>query len=226
MRYILGIDTAGSRGSIALAQDGRAAQAVPLAAGGHSSGLAAAVERLLASHSIRVADLAGIAVSEGPGSFTGLRIGLAWAKGAALGAGVPLLLIPAHEAAAHASRDAAPRIATATVGERGHVTAALWSMDASDQRLLWGPEAVPEDALVERLREEADGDVPIAAATESLEEIVLDLGGTLLPFRPLGPALGELGDRALALNRAADPRTAAPVYGRSPNARKPAAPRS
>ena len=63
----------------------------------------------------------------------------------------------------------------------------------------------------------------MAAATESLEEWVLDLGGTLIPAVPLGPAVAELGDRDLALNRAVDPRLAAPLYGRAPNARKPAA---
>jgi hypothetical protein len=65
--------------------------------------------------------------------------------------------------------------------------------------------------------------VPVAAATEALEEWVLDLGGTLLPATMLAPAVAELGDRALAEKRIADPREAAPVYGRSPNARKPAA---
>jgi tRNA A37 threonylcarbamoyladenosine modification protein TsaB len=82
---------------------------------------------------------------------------------------------------------------------------------------------VPEDELMERLREEAKGDVPVAAATESLEELVQDLGGTLLEATPLAPAIAELGDRALAEKRVADPREAAPVYGRAPNARKPAA---
>jgi tRNA threonylcarbamoyladenosine biosynthesis protein TsaB len=224
MRSILGIDTAGPRGSIALAENGRAGAAEPLPQGGHSSALAPAVERLLRSRGIAVRDLAGIAVSSGPGSFTGLRIGLAWAKGAAIGAGVPLLLVPSHEAAAHAARGLARRLATVTQGERGQAIAALWERDEGARaRLLWGPEAVPEEALVERLREKAGGDVPVAAATEALEEWVLDLGGTLLPAMPLSPAVAELGDLALAENRLADPRAAAPVYGRSPNARRPAA---
>jgi len=227
MRYILGIDTAGARGSIALAEDGRAGTAIPLPAGGHSSSLAAAVERLLAARGLHVRDLAGVAVSAGPGSFTGLRIGLAWAKGAAIGAGIPLFLISSHEAAAHAARAQAPLLATVTQAERGHAMAALWSAGsgagAPAARLVWGPEVVPDDALLERLREEAGGDVPVAAATESLEEWVLDLGGSLLSAAPLGPAVAELGDRDLGLKREADPRSAAPVYGRAPNARKPGA---
>ncbi len=222
MRSILGIDTAGPRGSVAIAVDGKARGSEPLAPGGHSSGLAVAVERLLAAKGIGVRDLAGIAVSEGPGSFTGLRIGLAWAKGAAIGGGVPLLMVPAHEALAHASRALAPRFATVTQGERGHAMAALWAGGAGGAGLLWGPEVVAEEDLVQRVRGEAKGDVPFAAATESLEELVQDLDGTLLVTVPLAPAVAELGDRALAEKRIADPRAAAPVYGRAPNARKPA----
>jgi len=227
MPFILGIDTAGTRGSIALAENGVAGDPVPLPEGGHSSGLATAIDRLLAARRLRVADLAGVAVSEGPGSFTGLRIGLAWAKGAALGGGIPLALIPAHEAAAHAARAAAPRFATLTQAERGQVMAALWDgcVEEGDDRarLLWGPEVVPEDDVLDRLRERAGADVPVAAATEALEEWVLDLGGTILPARPLGPAIAELGSIAVTTGGAVDPRDAAPLYGRAPNARKPAA---
>lgn len=226
MPFILGIDTAGPRGSIALAENGAAGDPVPLPEGGHSSGLAAAVERLLSGSGVRVPDLAGIAVSEGPGSFTGLRIGLALAKGVAMGAAIPLALVPAHDAAAHAARRAAPRFATLTQAERGQVMAALWEgcVEEGDDRarLLWGPEAVPEEEVLDRVLERAGSDVPVAAATEALEEWVLDLGGTILPARPLGPAIAELGAVALASGLAADPREAEPLYGRAPNARKPA----
>lgn len=221
MRCILGIDTAGPRGSIALAVDGRADGAVPLPEGGHSSGLAAAIERTLAARGIRVADLAGIAVSEGPGSFTGLRIGLAWAKGAALGAGIPLALVPSHDAAAHAHHGDAPRFATVTQGERGQVMVALWA-GGERARRLWGPETAPEDDAMDRLRAEAGASVPVAAATEALEEWVQDWDGSILAAKPLAPAVAELGALALASGGAADLREAAPRYGRAPNARKPA----
>lgn len=227
MRFILGIDTAGPRGSIALAEDGAAGAPASLPEGGHSTGLAPAIERLLASRGLAVRDLAGIAVSSGPGSFTGLRIGLAWAKGAAIGASIPLALVGAHEAAAHALRREAPRFATLTQGERGHLMTALWegcSEEGDDRaRLLWGPEVVPEDDVLDRLRQHAGMDVPVAAATVSQEEWVLDLGGTILGSKPLGPAVAELGAVRLAAGAGDDPIAAAPLYGRAPNARKPGA---
>ena len=105
--------------------------------------------------------------------------------------------------------------------------AALWDgcVEEGDDRarLLWGPEVVPEEDVLDRLRERAGADVTVAAATEALEEWVLDLGGTTLPSLPLGPAVAELGAIALAAGQRADLREAAPLYGRAPTARKPGA---
>ena len=225
MRSTLGIDTAGPHGGVALARDGATVAAEALPPGGHSSGLAPAVGRVLAAAGIALGDLTGIAVSEGPGSFTGLRIGLAWAKGAAMGLSIPIALVSAHRALAHAHRLQAPRFATVTPGERGFLLAALWS-GAPDPALLLGPDAIPEDDLVDRLREGAAGPgageaPPVAALTEAIAEQVLDQGGAVLAAAALAPAVAEIGDRELALGRAADLGSAAPAYGRAPNARKP-----
>ncbi len=56
--------------------------------------LAPRMEAMLARQGLGAADLAGLAVAIGPGSYTGLRIGLALAKGLALGAGLPLVGVP------------------------------------------------------------------------------------------------------------------------------------
>ena len=225
MPFILGIDTAGPEGSVALLSDGRTLGPEALPPGGHSSGLSAAVARLLESGGLSLARVDAIAVNEGPGSFTGLRIGLAWAKGAALGAGRPILLVPAHEAMALAHAGEAARIVTVIPAERGHVSAALWER-AETREPFWGPETIEEGDLVPALlaRGPSEG-LALVAATPRLEaalaEEAVEEGIVILVPRPLAPAVAAIGARLLALGQAADLATAAPSYGREPNARKP-----
>ena len=60
----------------------------------HGERLPAIVDNILSNHSVVVADLDGIAVSSGPGSYTGLRIGMSLAKGLAVSDGLPIIPIP------------------------------------------------------------------------------------------------------------------------------------
>ncbi|HXF59637.1 MAG TPA: tRNA (adenosine(37)-N6)-threonylcarbamoyltransferase complex dimerization subunit type 1 TsaB [Candidatus Saccharimonadales bacterium] len=230
-RYVLGLDTSSRHGSIALAGDGAALQWEPLPPGGHSSGLSQSAERLLAARGIGWKDLAGVAVSEGPGSFTGLRIGLSWAKGICLGSGLRLVLVSAHEAAAAMHRREGELIATVLQGERGEAHAALWSGGAVPTR-IWGPEAVPEEDLVAALRAAKParaGDVAIGITAPDLRpplrEALRRAGFPLLDAdggSPVAIAVAERGDARLLAGESADLASSAPAYGRSPNARKPA----
>ena len=60
----------------------------------HNELLAPAVERLLGTAGLQWSDLSGIALSAGPGSYSGLRIGLSYVKGAAYGRGLPVYPVP------------------------------------------------------------------------------------------------------------------------------------
>ena len=60
----------------------------------HTSRLMPAIDKVLKDASLTIQDLDGIAVSLGPGSFTGLRIGIATAKGLAQGLNIPVVGIP------------------------------------------------------------------------------------------------------------------------------------
>lgn len=91
----LAIDTATDVAGIALADAGGVVveHSWP-ARRNHTSALAPRVAQALADAGLSVAELAGIAVAIGPGSYTGLRIGLALAKGLAFGAGLPVVGVP------------------------------------------------------------------------------------------------------------------------------------
>lgn len=59
----------------------------------HASRLAVFVKELLDENNITVSDCAGVVVSKGPGSYTGLRVGVSTAKGLSFGAGIPLISV-------------------------------------------------------------------------------------------------------------------------------------
>ena len=91
---LLGIDTCGQSGSVAL---GRLTQnsvetmaQVELAGRTYSSTLVSAIDELLKSHALRLRDIGCIVIVSGPGSFTGVRVGLSAAKGLSEGLGIPL----------------------------------------------------------------------------------------------------------------------------------------
>ncbi len=106
---ILGIDTSGATLGVALALDGIVLASVYVhARNSHDALLVPVIARACETCAVQPADLAGIAVSAGPGSFTGLRIGFAAAKGFALAHGTPLLAVPTFDAMAHAVHDMLP----------------------------------------------------------------------------------------------------------------------
>ena len=63
----------------------------------HGERLPLVVHDILSNHSMEVAELDGIAVSSGPGSYTGLRIGMSLAKGLAMAGNIPLIPVPTME---------------------------------------------------------------------------------------------------------------------------------
>jgi tRNA threonylcarbamoyladenosine biosynthesis protein TsaB len=80
---VLGIDTGGPLGSFGVVADGRLAASASRSSASHGLELPAAVEELLEVAGFRFSELTAIAVAIGPGSFTGLRVGLSYAKGIA-----------------------------------------------------------------------------------------------------------------------------------------------
>ena len=90
---ILGIDTATSTASVALIEDGAiiADEMCLQPKAGHAEIILTLVEAVFTEGRASLSDLDGIAVSVGPGSFTGLRIGLSTVKGLAYGGRVPVV---------------------------------------------------------------------------------------------------------------------------------------
>lgn len=98
---ILAVETATSWQSVAIVEgDAVVARSDEDAAGSHAKRLVPAIDRLLTSCGMVLTDMEGLAVSIGPGSFTGLRVGLATMMGFRLVTGLPLAAVPTLEAMA------------------------------------------------------------------------------------------------------------------------------
>jgi len=93
MSYILHIETSGNEGTIALSEDGKILFTEQNAhARDHAASINLMVERILQAAEIGIQQLSAISVCAGPGSYTGLRIGLATAKGYCYAYDIPLML--------------------------------------------------------------------------------------------------------------------------------------
>jgi tRNA threonylcarbamoyladenosine biosynthesis protein TsaB len=91
---VLALDTTSEFGSLALAEGDRLIEEVPLhAPEGFGHLLFGEIERLLARHRLEWADLSGFGAAAGPGSFTGVRVGLAALKGLAEAADRPAIAV-------------------------------------------------------------------------------------------------------------------------------------
>ena len=100
----IGIDTATLCASVALLDpEGRPDVRVLGERGGHARDLLDVLDRLLRAARISPSDLRGIGVAVGPGSFTGVRVGMATAKGLALALNIPLVGLSTLEAIARAA---------------------------------------------------------------------------------------------------------------------------
>ncbi len=126
---ILSIETATGCGSVALTrgtlQDGTLlAEYTHRPDITHSRKLLGLVEHVMGMEQVGWQDVDGISVSLGPGSFTGLRIGLAAAKGLAMAAGIPLAGIPTLEALAWQCRGATRPVCSLIDARKGQVYAA------------------------------------------------------------------------------------------------------
>ena len=119
----------------------------------HSERLMGTVDRVLADARWAPHDLQGIAVSIGPGSFTGLRVGVSAAKGLALALGVPIAAVPTLDAMAAAVPWPALAVCPVLTARRDEVYACLYRHDGAGVRREWEYLALPPADVAARLTE-------------------------------------------------------------------------
>lgn len=166
------------------------------------------IERLLAAAGLRLRDLDRIAVGLGPGSFTGVRIAVAYAKSLAYAAGVPLTGISSYDALEPVT--ALPPVLTVVRGRRGVVCARL---RASVVSTACGPTAL----VLDRLLPGPPGPLGVAGNTEDVLSQIAERGWTVraLPLRAEIPAVA-IAELARTQPPSPSPHALAPDYGEAP----------
>lgn len=172
------------------------------------------IEDLLGEAELRLRDLDLIAVGLGPGSFTGVRIAVAYAKSLAYGSGVPLVGVSSYDAL---EPEGAPLPLLAVVqGRRGVVCARL--RDAEGVTTACG--AVPD--VLNRLLSGSPGAVHVTGNTEDVISEIAERGWTV---QALGPRADVPAVAILQLARTREPsltpHALAPDYGEAPAVTRP-----
>jgi tRNA threonylcarbamoyladenosine biosynthesis protein TsaB len=137
---LLGVDTSGKNGSIALARVREATpdsapsleilEVIPLAGGTFSAQLIPQISALLSKHGFTKQDIGAFAVASGPGSFTGLRVGLAAIKALAEILHQPIAAVSLLEAVARSAKSGGRVLAALDAG-RGEIYVGDYEVDST-----------------------------------------------------------------------------------------------
>ena len=142
---VLGIDSASGIASVAVLDDAVVLAETRSDTAGHRADLLVLVDAVCTGAAIAPRDIEAVAIGAGPGSFTGLRIGMATAKGIAFAAGKPLWAVSSLAALAHAELEADPSGVVVAVldARRGEVYAGAYQIVAGVVTLVGEERVLP-----------------------------------------------------------------------------------
>ncbi len=220
--FVLGIETSTKTGSVAVVSEkGVVAQYSLNIEVTHSERLMSTIDRVLKDSGTAIGEIDAFAVAIGPGSFTGLRIGLATVKGLALATGKPIAAISTLETLARNLPFAAYPVCPLLDARKHEVYCGLYRFeDAAPVQVM--PESVlPLKELAARIPGKTlfTGEASVLYRTE-LEQHLGDraLFAPLSAVLPSAATLAEAGLSLIKNGRQTDPDTLTPLYIRRPEA--------
>jgi tRNA threonylcarbamoyladenosine biosynthesis protein TsaB len=225
VRPVLGIDTGTSIARLALLADGRVVATSSQRTRSHAAELAENVAELLGSTGVAAADLGAVSVAIGPGSFTGLRIGISYAKGLAVASGCAMIGVSSLDSLALGALDeggAAEGLVCPVVDARkGEVYTALYAIVEDGLEKLTDDLVVTLEALTARI----DRGVLLAGDSKASEAMALlsrrGFDSRCLSSDELetcGVYVAATGAERLARGAIDQVRTLQPIYVRSAEA--------
>lgn len=191
----------------------------------HSIILMPMVDNLLKNLQLSITDLDGFVVSKGPGSFTGLRIGMSMIKGLSQGTKKPFVSVSSLDALAYNMAYSQGIVCPILDALRENVYTALYIFEGSSFTRISDYMTISINELVDKLKEHRTPISFIGDAVYKFRDILTDsLDNTY--FAPVhlnlvrASALGELGARLLTAGEYDDLYSSSPVYLRKPQAER------
>lgn len=214
---VLGIESSTNVCSVGLAQAGKPPiEERMVEERVHSEKLLSLVHTLLSKRNIAPDQLGAIAVSIGPGSFTGLRIGLSTAKGLCFALNVPLVAIPTFDAIAHAVAAVHPDAANILVAldaKKGDFYSGRYEKHAGSF-VAAGKTKLSTEANVRKDILESSPELLVTDKKELFQDLRRHEGGTTTDVHVFcrGDIVAQIGlSRALA-KKFADAASCEPMY--------------
>lgn len=221
--FILGIDTATPIASVGITRDGEVLAEESLRERlNHTETLLPLIGRVLAQADVALPEIAGIGVSIGPGSFTGLRVALGTVKGFAYAMGQKVVGVPTLEALARTVSEGEGLVCPLLDARKGEIYAALFRR-APDGQLA---QLLPDQVLLPRqfLAQITEPCLFVGDGVAAYRELIQHTCGALaeiLPFtthHPRGAIIARMAWERLQVGGADDLQNLVPVYVRAPEA--------
>ncbi|SFT67610.1 tRNA threonylcarbamoyladenosine biosynthesis protein TsaB [Lishizhenia tianjinensis] len=172
MAYILHLETATKVCSVALSYNGKLIEVIETEEDGytHAENLTVFVEQVLSNAKLTPKNLAAVSVTSGPGSYTGLRIGVSTAKGLCYALNIPLIAVNALEAIAYQAKELHPtkNICALIDARRMEVFSAIYDTKMAELK------AISADVIEEGTYAEFENLLICGDGAEKLQEIWKD----------------------------------------------------
>lgn len=221
---ILGIDTSTSCGSLGIIDGDRVVAECALhGKESHSTRLIPSVQALLSSAKLELKEIDGLAVSLGPGSFTGIRVGLSTVKGLAMATEKPVVGIPTLDALAHNFTFTPYLICPLLDARKGEIYTALYEDEEGGRmRRLTEYKVLSPSVMLEEIPPQET--IFLGDGVEVYGQIIKERFGERALFAPThlrflrGTTVAELGRERIMEGEKADIVSLVPIYVRPSDA--------
>ena len=177
----------------------------------HNERLVSAIQQLLGGVGWQLSDLEGIIFSKGPGSFTGLRIGISVSKGLSFSLGIPIVGVNTLDALAFGAPAWANEICAVLKAREKEVYFSLYEKSLTSFEICSGYEIIHLEKLPEKLNGKTlvvSNPADLVSSASNKETVIAPPECSLL--KPL--TIAELGFKKFQVNEVEIPETAEPFY--------------